>query len=661
MKAHWFVWVSLPALVAGSAAGLWLARGIHRHPSPVATEVPLPSAEPDAGTLLEEDDRAFSFHIPSGEPSSLTCDAARSVIVQVRGNLAFEPEPISAHALAAGTTDWLDPHGLWSAAPNSPTAGVIERYGAPLLRELENETGGRCEAALAIGRALVPWTLELAKRFDKERSRERSLPAGDTAGDTKTDPEELLKVAAEESPFEDDAPTRSARDLAALLGRRVGTVERMIGPSARPYADAARARFLPGLDAEGWQRVVLAAAVRAYVQATDPHGAWAPLDEEASVYEMDLESPAPARLWDKASRTAIGVRLEGDPAEPLQVGDVVLSIAGVPTAGLPLEQVEQLGLAAAEGEGPVAAVVLRPGERSLRDLKIGDGTEDGRGAAPSDDELPRERVPYGAGDALVVSIHDIKDDLGDELSQALDFEKEHEARPLEGVVLDLRGNGGGSTEGAIAALGLFIPGAPLFPMKRRDGSIETDRAPEPPNIERWTGPVATLVDGDTASAAEMIAGALSVYHRAPTVGSLTYGKGCAQEYMDDDARTGILRLTTLLYALPDGSPVQRVGLAPSLLLGWGEGGQGGPPGRAENKSKDDSEREATLSHAPPTWRGPDVRDHAILASSEAVQWTSHGGAVGPCKDPDVCRALRSLGATSKRAPTAKGHPSEGTR
>jgi carboxyl-terminal processing protease len=646
VKTRWFVWVSLPALFAGSAAGLWLAR-----PSRGMAEHPLPPALPDAGTLLEEDDRAFSFRIPSGEPSSVTCDAARSVVAQVRGNLAFEPEPVSAHALAVGTTDWLDPHGLWSAAPDSPTEAVIGRYSAALLRDLENETGGRCEAALAIGRALVPWTAELGKRFDKERSRGRKLAEGNTA----TDNGDPLKIAAEESPFEDDTPTRSARELAALLGRRVGTVERMIGASAKPFADAARARFLPGLDAEGWQGVVLAAAVRAYVQATDPHGAWAPLDEEASVYEMDLESPAPSRLWDKASRTAIGVRLESDPAAPLLLGDVVLSIAGVATAGLPLEQVEQLALAAAEGDGPVSAVVLRSGERSLRDLKIGGAVEDGRAVARSDVDLPAERITYGSGDALVVSIHDIKDDLGDELSQALDFEKEHEARPLEGVVLDLRGNGGGSTEGAIAALGLFIPGAPLFPMKRRDGSIETDRAPEPPNLERWAGPVATLVDGDTASAAEMIAGALAVYHRALTVGSITYGKGCAQEYMDDDARTGILRLTTLLYALPDGSPVQRVGLAPSLLLGWGEGAPSSS-GDLSKTTKDDPERESTLSHAPPTWRGPDVRDRAIVASSETVQWTSHGGAVGPCRDPDVCRALRSLGATGKRPPTAKGHP-----
>jgi carboxyl-terminal processing protease len=259
-------------------------------------------------------------------------------------------------------------------------------------------------------------------------------------------------------------------------------------------------------------------------------------------------------------------------------------------------------------------------------------------------------MEYGDGDVVVVAIHDVRDDLGDELTRAVLHEREGEVerrRTIAGVVLDLRGNGGGSTDGAIEALGLFIPGAPLFPMRRRDGSIDTDRAPEPPNVDRWRGPVAALVDGDTASAAEMIAGALAAYKRGPVVGATTFGKGCAQEYIDDDSHEGVLRLTTLLYALPDGTPVQRVGLVPTVRFPF-----------AVPDSKD---REATLSHAPPTWRGPDVRDRSLLAHGDdgtwATAWPPSGGNVGPCKDTDVCRALRLLGGTppmARRTVTAKG-------
>jgi len=658
MQTRLFVSLSAPVLLAASAAGLWVARSHREPPAPVLAQPSSAVAPPDAAGI-DEDDRTYSFRLPSGETSSLTCEAARSIIAQARGNLAYEPDPVLPHALAVSTADWLDPHGLWSAAPDSPIEGVIDQHAAGLLRDLESQAGTQCQASLAVGRALVPWTLDLARRFDKERQA--------ALHDTKSDKLAAVTLAAEGSPFEDDAQTRSARDLASLLGQRVGTVERAIGAPLAPFAEAARARFFPSLDEEGWQKVVLAAVVRAYVQMIDPHGAWAPLDEESSVYEVDLESPAPSRLWEKASRTAIGVRLETDPIDPMQVNDIVLSIAGVATAGLPLEQVEQLGFAAAEAEGPVSAIVLRSGERGLRTLRIGGDAEETREPAAAREGLPSERIPYGPGDALVVTIHDVRDDLGDELAHVLTYEKEHDTRPVEGLVLDLRGNGGGSTEGAIAALGLFVPGAPLFPMRRRDGSIETDRAPEPPNLERWTAAVATLVDGDTASAAEMISGALAVYHRAMSVGSQTYGKGCAQEYLDDDAHAGVLRLTTLLYALPDGSPVQRVGLAPSLLLGWGDAASPTSPERGSHPANpplalaergqqgSDAEREATLAHAPPTWRGPDVRDRAMLAEGDAVQWPAHGGAVGPCKDGEVCRALRALGATGKRTPTAKGH------
>jgi carboxyl-terminal processing protease len=242
-------------------------------------------------------------------------------------------------------------------------------------------------------------------------------------------------------------------------------------------------------------------------------------------------------------------------------------------------------------------------------------------------------VTYAEGDALVVAIHDVRDDLGDLLARTLANDvRRHDLRPITGIVLDLRGNGGGSTDGAMAAIALFLPGAPLFPMKRRDGTIETDRAPEPANDDRWAGPVAALVDGETASAAEMIAGALAVYRRGPSVGTPTYGKGCAQEYLDDDVHVGVLRLTTLLYALPDGEAVQRVGLTPVIGLSL-------PP-------VDDAEREATLAHAPPTWRGPDVRDRRSPTADQA--WPPHNGAVGPCKDEGVCKALRALGAASAK-------------
>ncbi len=628
--------VAVALLVLGRHSARAPRSGVR--PSPIASASSSPSPAPGvedaaAGT---DDTRSHAFRIPSGRAPSLTCEAARTIVAQARAQLGYAPERVATGAFVEATVDWLDPYGLWSVAPDAVVASAFERRARDLIAELEGRGSRECGAARALGAALVPWVADLRAVFDAARARSASTEDAETA--------------ASAPAFEGATVTRPARVLAEALGRRGGIIERGIGPAVRSYVDAARARYFPDTDAAEWAGVVLAAAVRAYVPSIDPHGAWAPLDEESSVYEIDLEAHPPSRLWDKAERTAIGLKIESGATPPLADGDVLLSLGGLATAGLSYEQNEQLGFAASDMRPPAQAIVLRRGENlPITTWLDGSPAELKTPASGGDDtdDLPVERFEYGEGDAIVVLVHDVRDDLGEELTRAILRERERQGRAIEGVVLDVRGNGGGSTDGAIDALGLFIPGASLFPMKRRDGSLETDRAPEPPSVDRWRGPVATLVDGDTASAAEMIAGALSSYRRGPTIGSTTFGKGCAQEYLDDDAQAGVVRLTTLLYALPDGTPVQRVGLTPTIRFPFGVA--------------DTTDREAALPHAPPTWRGPDVRDHAVLAHAEdgswSTAWPPHGGNVGPCKDAEVCRALRLLGIsgpTARRKTPVKG-------
>ena len=616
------------SIVVGAAAVLalgGLVLGL-RSQSAAPASTPLPPPTPAVSPEHDdpyEDGRAYAFRVPSGEPTALACGEARRIVDQVRAGLAYEPEAVVAHAFAESVADWLDPHELWALGTDAPTARVVEKHAAELIAEIEGRKLDDCAAAHTIGEALVPWVAELRATFDVTRS----------GADFQARAEDVLR-----DPLVLPGTARIvARDLATSIGLRAGASERGLGAMGKKFADAARDRFFPELDANGWARVVLAAAVRAYVPLVDPHGAWAPFDEEASVYEVELAARPPERLWQAGDFTALGFRVMEGAAAPIAKGDVILSIAGIAIAGLPLEQLEQLGYAAAAARTPATAVLVREGESELRTVELS-GLDDAKDEHEHEHEpLPTERVPFGDTEALLVAIRDVRGDLGDQLARTLrGSQSQGDARPIAGVVLDLRGNGGGSTDGAIDALSLFLPGAPLFPMKRRDGTIETDRAPEPAATDRWSGAVATLVDGATASAAEMIAGALAVYHRGPTIGAPTYGKGCAQEYVDDDARAGVLRMTTLLFALPDGSPVQRVGIAPLLRVPFASG---------------TSDREATLPHAAPTWRGPDVRAKNVDGTS--VAWPTHAGLVGPCREADVCRALRMLGASGKRPIAAK--------
>lgn len=581
---------------------------------------------------VEVDDEAAAqcsvrpMKLPTGGPARLSCRDARRVIAEVHGRLAA---PVSTSptppAFARALTGWLDPHGLWSAAPDALPRVVIERVAARLIRELVSSSrdGETCAAAREVATVTQRWVAELTREYARAPMAAARTPA------------EAWDLAAQ-SVYQDDPVTRPARSLARDLGARARAFERYFGNAggARVAADD---RLLPQASVDEWTAAVLAAAVRAYVPAVDAHGQWAPLDEEWSLYASDAVLDVGPRLWGRMMRTALGVRVLDDPTPPLAEGDLVLSVGGIATAGLSVEQAEQLSrLETVGGELVRDVVVLRRGERAPRTLSVA-LTE----PAPQSSESPTldvELVGYGGGKVAVIAILDVPDDLGDELARTVSELAGDEPPPV-GIVLDLRGNGGGSIDGAAGAIGVFLASVPSFPLKRRDGAIEIQHATVTPGAARWVGPVATLVDGYTASAAEMIAGALSKYDRGPVLGARTFGKGCVQEYFDDRTGVGVLRLTTMLFALPDGAPLQGVGVEPDFPLGL-------PPPR---------ERERTLPATMPTWRGPDVRRAAALGGPA---WPSHGGRIGPCSAPVVCQALTRLGraeaprrSAASRAPT----------
>ena len=201
--------------------------------------------------------------------------------------------------------------------------------------------------------------------------------------------------------------------------------------------------------------------------------AWAPLEEELSIYDLALEADPPPHLWADRDRTVLGARIERGALAPLADGDVVLKVGDVALAGMSVEQIEQLAvLTDARLNKRTQVTVLRAHHAAPIASVLPPATDIDRGEAPADLEV--ELIHYGDGEAARVHIPDVPDDLGVRLAAALD--RARAARNLRGVLLDLRANGGGSTDGAIAAIGLFLPGVSLFPMRRRDGGFEVERA-----------------------------------------------------------------------------------------------------------------------------------------------------------------------------------------
>lgn len=101
---------------------------------------------------------------------------------------------------------------------------------------------------------------------------------------------------------------------------------------------------------------------------------------------------------------------------------------------------------------------------------------------------------------------------------------------VEGLIIDLRGNGGGSLSEALELTGLFIPEGPIVQTKDSSGRVEINNDPDP-GLE-YSGPLAVLVDRNSASASEIFAGAIQDYQRGIIIGEPTFGKGTVQNVVD---------------------------------------------------------------------------------------------------------------------------------
>lgn len=146
---------------------------------------------------------------------------------------------------------------------------------------------------------------------------------------------------------------------------------------------------------------------------------------------------------------------------------------------------------------------------------------------------------------------------------------------IQGLVLDLRHNGGGFLAEAIDLAGLFIRQGPVVQVKAYNGEIQVDRDRNPRIA--YDGPLAVLVDRFSASASEIVAGALQNYGRAIVIGdNSTHGKGTVQAVLEmkqqsrelarTTEKTGAAKLTVQKYYLPSGDSTQKKGVIPDITL-----------------------------------------------------------------------------------------------
>jgi carboxyl-terminal processing protease len=330
-----------------------------------------------------------------------------------------------------------------------------------------------------------------------------------------------------------DLPWQDARMLAAVL-------ERVKHDYVNPVDD----------------HQLLQAAIRGMVSSLDPYSAYLDGDEydEVKISSSGRYSGVGIELSIEDEQVVVIAPFEGSPAAlaGIRSGDVIVTIDGVPVNTSTLA--DTIGRMRGTEGTSVKMGIMREGnaEPMLFTLKR------------SRVELHSVRAEMLESGYGYVRISQFSETTGDDLNAAMKNLRKHNGAPLKGLVLDMRDNPGGVLEAAVSVADTFLDSGIIVTAKGRtpDSKFEMDATPG----DALNGaPIVVLVNGGSASAAEIVAGALKDQHRAKLMGRTTFGKGSVQTIIplsDDRA----VKLTTSLYYTPSGVSINHRGITPDIEL-----------------------------------------------------------------------------------------------
>lgn len=293
--------------------------------------------------------------------------------------------------------------------------------------------------------------------------------------------------------------------------------------------------------------VLMSGAAEGMVRDLDPYTEFIP-ESEMSDFEVLTTGKyggIGSLIRQKDDYVRIAQPYENSPADRagLKIGDRILAIDGEPAAGFTTEEVSKR----LKGE---------PGSKVKVSVRHLDGTEET--ATIRRERIAIPGVPYAGwlGDGIGYIRHsDFTEGCYEEMQAAI--AKLRSEGELKGLVLDYRSNGGGILQEAVKILGMFVPkGTVVVSTKGRTEdskkAFTTQSEPILPDL-----PLAVLINGSTASAAEIIAGALQDLDRAVLIGQRSFGKGLVQS-PKPLGYNAMLKLTTAKYYIPSGRCIQAI-------------------------------------------------------------------------------------------------------
>ncbi len=299
---------------------------------------------------------------------------------------------------------------------------------------------------------------------------------------------------------------------------------------------------------------LLESAIRGMVSDLDPHSEY-----------LDASEYRDIRISTTGSYTGVGIEV----AEVDDAIRVISPIAGSPAARAGIRSGDELvavdGLFVEEGRIKETMGLLRGqiGTKVtlsvLRDEKV------------IDHEMRRQIIRVASVHKELLSpsygyvrVNQFSENTARELSVAVDELQDANAGMLEGLVLDLRNNPGGVLDSAVDVTDLFLDSGVIVSADGRSVESRFTRSAHRGDILDGA-PMVVLVNGGSASASEIVAGALQDHNRATIVGSPTFGKGLVQTVMPLSKGRAI-KLTTSRYYTPSGDSIHEVGVAPDVPI-----------------------------------------------------------------------------------------------
>jgi C-terminal peptidase (prc) len=324
------------------------------------------------------------------------------------------------------------------------------------------------------------------------------------------------------------------------------------------------------------------AAINGMLSSLDPHSSYLPPDDYADM-----------RVQTRGSFGGLGIEvtqedgfvkvvspMDGTPAAEagIQSGDFITAVDGESLMGMSLDQ------AVDKMRGPVGSEItitlVREGEQE-----------------PFDVTLTRDTIKLTAvrgrhdGSTVILRITTFNDQTYPNLEDSIKKQVEEIGGmdKVDGFIVDLRNNPGGLLTQAIKVADAFLDKGEIVSTRGRNPQ-DSERFNATPGDQADGKPIVVLINGGSASASEIVTGALQDHHRAIVVGTKSFGKGSVQTVMPIQGE-GAMRLTTARYYTPSGRSIQSLGIAPDVVVP-----QPDQP-KADQKAEDDKAAHQMTSEA----------------------------------------------------------------